>query len=229
MIPLCVIRPEPGCAASVAAARAQGLEAFGFPLFAVAPQAWEAPPADRFDGLLAGSANVFRHGGPALAAYRHIPVHAVGSTTADAARAAGFPVATVGQGGLQRVLDGIPSGTRLLRLAGAERIALIPPPGVQLSERTVYASRPCPLPAALAALLARPAVIALHSAEAARHFAAECDRLAVPRGVLRLACIGPRVAEAAGSGWAAVGIAPDPSETGLLAKATELCQTAVQN
>lgn len=229
MIPLCVIRPEPGCAASVAAARARGIDAFGFPLFAVAPQAWEAPPEQQFDGLLAGSANVFRHGGPALAAYRHLPVHAVGSTTADAARAAGFPVATVGQGGLQRVLDGIPAGTRLLRLAGAERITLIPPPGVRLSERTIYASEPSSLPAALAALLAKPAVIALHSAEAARHFAGECDRHGLARGVLSLACIGPRVAEAAGGGWAAVGIAADPSETGLLAKATELCQTADQD
>lgn len=224
-LPLVIVRPEPGCTATLAAARAMGLDARGFPLFAVEPAAWDAPDPAAFDLILAGSANVFRHGGRQLAALRALPVHAVGETTAGAARAAGFTVAAIGSGGLQPVLSALPPGTRALRLAGAERIALAPPPGVTMAERTVYAARPLALPTALAALLAHPAVVALHSAEAARHFATECERLGIDRSSIRLAAIGLRVSAAAGPGWHTVLCADSPAETPLLAKARDLCQT----
>jgi len=226
--PLIVIRPEPGATATVAAARDLGLEPRAFPLFAVAPVVWQAPDPAHFDLILAGSANVFRHGGPNLASLAALPVHAVGEATAASARAAGFTVSAAGAGGLQPVLSALPPGTRALRLAGAERIALDPPPGVTMGERTVYAASPLPLPAELAALLSRPAVIALHSAEAARHFAAELDRLAIPRSHLALATIGPRVTAAAGSGWLAVLTADSPSESALLASAGDLCHTGAE-
>lgn len=224
MIPLVVIRPEPGCAASVAAARELGLVAHGFPLFAVVPLAWEAPAPEHFDALLVGSANAFRHGGAALARFRGLPVHAVGAVTAAAAQDAGFAVAARGRGGLQAVLDAVPAGTRLLRLAGAERVDLVPPAGVKLAERVVYASQPRAMPPALAALLAGPAAILLHSAEAARHFAAECDRLCLSRAAIALATIGPRVTAAAGAGWRAIATAATPDEAALLAQARDLCQ-----
>lgn len=220
-----IIRPEPGCAASVRALADMGVVAEGFPLFVVTAMAWDAPEAAAFDLLLAGSANVFRHGGADLARLRHLPVHAVGEATAAAAREAGFAVAVTGSGGLQRVLDGVPGGARVLRLAGAERVALQPPAGVTMAERVVYASVPRPMPAALAARLGEPAVVLLHSAEAAAHFAAECARCGVARNQLTLATIGPRVTAAAGSGWHTVATAPAPSESALLAKARELCQT----
>lgn len=229
MTALVFIRPEPGCSASIAAARAMGLAATGHPLFEIRPQPWDAPDPAGFDALLAGSANLFRHGGAALARYRHLPVHVVGDATAEAARAAGFAVAAIGAGTLQPVLDTIPPGTRLLRLSGAERVELTPPADVSLTERAVYASIALPLPADLARLLASDAVVVLHSAAAARHFAAECDRLEIARDRLALACIGPRVAEAAGTGWRTVAVADTPRETALLAKAAELCQTGAAN
>jgi uroporphyrinogen-III synthase len=225
-LPLVIVRPEPGCTASMAAARDLGIAAQAFPLFAVGPTAWTAPDPDDFDVVLAGSANVFRHGGPALAGLTRLPVHAVGETTATAARAAGFVVAGIGSGGLQPVLSALPAGTRALRLAGAERLVLTPPPGVTMAERTVYAAQPLPCPPALADLLRRPAAIALHSAEAARHFAAEVDRLGIDRGELALVTIGPRVTAAAGTGWRAVLTADTPSDPALLAKARDLCHTA---
>lgn len=80
MIPLIVIRPQPGCDASVAAARARGLDAHGFPLFAVRALDWQPPAPDSFDALLIGSANALRHGGAALAAWRGKPAYAVGRT-----------------------------------------------------------------------------------------------------------------------------------------------------
>lgn len=223
MIPLIVIRPEPGCRATVAAARAMGLDVHGFPLFAISPVAWQAPPPDSFDAVLLGSANALRHGGGELAACRGKPAYAVGETTATAARSAGLAVVATGRGGLQGLMNRIdPAHRRLLRLCGQERVPLQAPPGATISERVVYASQPRPLPAELARLLRRPAVVALHSAEAARHFASLCPG----RSHIRLACIGPRVSEAAGTGWAAVDATAVPDDAALLALAARMCQEA---
>lgn len=225
MVPLVVIRPEPGCSATVAAARAAGLDAAGHPLFAVAARSWQAPPPGNYDAVLAGSANVFRHGGPALAAYRTLPVLAVGETTAMAARDAGFAVAQVGAGGLQVLLDTLdPRYRRLLRLAGDERVPLALPAGVTMDERVVYASEAQPLSPELAALLRQPAIVAVHSAEAARHLTARCVAHGISRARLRLAALGPRIAAAAGDGWGEVAVAAVPSDAALLALARQMCQ-----
>ena len=88
MTPVVVIRPQPGCDATVEAARALGIDARRFPLFAVASVAWEPPPADSFDAILLGSANAPRPAGPALAAYAGKPTYAVGAITAETARRA---------------------------------------------------------------------------------------------------------------------------------------------
>ena len=226
--PVLILRPEPGASATLAAAHAAGLDAWSFPLFAVAPVAWDAPRPDACDALLIGSANAVRHAGPALSPYAGKPAYVVGERTADAARAAGLTVAAVGEGGLAPVLAEVPPGTRLLRLAGRERIELAPPPGVTLVERTVYASEPQPLPRECARLLKTHVlprvVVLLHSAEAARHFAAECQRLAIPRPRIALAALGPRIAAAAGEGWAMIATAQKAEDGALLALAGELCQ-----
>ena len=215
-----IVRPEPGCAATVAAAKALGLDAIGAPLFAIEPVDWSLPDGS-CDAVLAGSANAFRHGGPQLSSLRHLPVYAVGEATAEAAIAKGFTVTTVGEGGLQRVLDDIFAPIRLLRLAGAERVELSFPESIELIERVVYTAVPLPLPYRPDA----PTVIALHSAAATQHFAGECDRLGLPRSHFTLVCIGPRVAAAAGNGWAAVHSAPTLTDAALLALAADLCQT----
>ncbi len=225
MVPLVVIRPEPGCTATVSAARAAGLDPRGFPLFAVTPRSWQAPPPGEHDALLLGSANALRHAGPGLAALRHLPAYVVGETTATAAREAGIKVAGQGQGGLQGVLGQLdPAHRRLLRLAGEERITLTLPPGVTMTERVVYASQAQLMPPELAALLAEPAIIALHSAEAAQHFAAECVRNGLRRAPLRICALGPRIAAAAGDGWGEVAIAAEISDRALLALAHQMCQ-----
>jgi uroporphyrinogen-III synthase len=224
-----VIRPEPGCAATVAEARAMGLEAHGFPLFAVRPLAWDAPDPASVDALLIGSANAPRHAGAALSRYAGKPAYAVGEATAEAARAAGLTVVATGRGGLQALLEGIvPAHRRLLRLAGHERVDLVPPDGIELAERVVYASETQPMPEALGRLLTARALphscVALHSAKAARHFAAEVDRLAIPRARIRLVALAPRIAAAAGTGWASLGTASETTDQALLALAHRLCQ-----
>lgn len=224
--PVILLRPEPGNGASLTMARHLGLEAHGFALFHVEPVAWQAPAPDAIDALLIGSANVPRHAGPQLAAYAGKPTYAVGRTTAEACRQAGLDVVGIGHGGLQPLLARLaPTHRHLLRLAGAERVELSPPAGVTLTEAVTYASQPCPIPPDLADLLTtRQPLVLLHSAEAARHFAAECNRLGLMRGAIHLAALGPRIAQAAGSGWASLDTAITTTDQALLALARQLCQ-----
>lgn len=220
-LPLIVIRPEPGNAATLAAARQCGLTAHGFPLFDIAPIAW-TPPAGEFTALLAGSANVFRHGGSHLAHFLHLPVVAVGATTAKAARQAGFTVAQIGEGGLQPLARTLLPGV-YLRLAGQERAELTPPDTVRITTQVVYAARPLPIPEPLAALLRKPAVVLLHSGEAARHFRSQCERIEVSTESIYLACLAPRIAELAGQGWAGVTVSASRTDTDLLELAATMC------
>lgn len=225
-LPVLVLRPEPGCTATVAALHAMGLEVIAAPLFAIAPVCWDVPDLAQFDAVLIGSANALRHGGEALRALQGMPTYAVGTTTAAAARAAGLAVVATGEGGLQVLLEYLDPGHRhLLRLAGRERIALEPQPGVTVTDVVVYASDTLPLSPAAVEALRHPAVVLLHSGEAARHFAAQCDLLAIDRRHLRIAAIGARVAAACGPGWEAVRAAPRPDEQALLALALDMCQT----
>ena len=225
MVPLVVIRPEPGCAASLAAARAVRLEAHGFPLFEVIAKSWEAPVPGQFDAILGGSGNAFRHGGRGLALLRDLPVYAVGETTAHAARDAGFAVSAIGNGRMQGLLGELqPGHRRLLRIAGDERVPLTLPRGVTMDERIVYASVPRAMPPDLVALLRQPAMIALHSAEAARHIAAQCVTHGIRRSLLRLIALSQRIASAAGDGWGEVAVASLPNDKALLALALQMCQ-----
>lgn len=225
MVPLVVIRPEPGCSASVAAARAVRLECHGFPLFEVVARSWEVPVPSQFDAILGGSGNAFRHAGGGLAALRHLPVYAVGETTASAAREAGFPVIETGNGGMQGLLAELrPDHRRLLRLAGDERVPLTLPRGVTMEERVVYASVQRAMPPELIALLRSPAMIALHSAEAARHVAAQCVTHGIRRSLLRMIALSQRIASAAGDGWGEVAVAALPNDKALLALAVQMCQ-----
>ncbi|MFA7603382.1 MAG: uroporphyrinogen-III synthase [Novosphingobium sp.] len=226
-MPVVVIRPQPGCDATVAAAWALGLDARGFPLFAVHPLPWGPPPAEEVDALLLGSANVQRHAGPALARYRGKPAYCVGEATARAARAAGLDVIATGTDRLQEVLAGLrPEHRRLLRLCGRERVALAVPAGVVLDERPVYFSEPLSLPSALAELLRAPALVLAHSAGAVRHFAALVDGHGLDRARIALAALAPRIAAAAGGGWAAARAAQSVEDAALLALAQEMCQEA---
>jgi uroporphyrinogen-III synthase len=223
--PLVIIRPEPGASATARAARGLGLDANVFPLFEVRPLDWEPVPREDVDALLLGSANALRHGSAALERYRGLPAYAVGEATAAAARRQGFEVIAAGRGGLQPMLAALaPGHRRLLRLAGRERVDLAAPRGVTMTTREVYASEPLPFPPLLARLLTRPAVVLLHSGEAAAHFARECDRAGIDRARLALAAIGPRVAARAGPGWAALRGASQPDDATLLALAAQMCQ-----
>jgi uroporphyrinogen-III synthase len=196
---LAVLRPEPGNAVTAAAVEARGLVAIRLPLFAVRPIAWTSPGPAGFDALLVTSANALRHGGPGLAALRHLPVLAVGEATAEAARAAGFTVERTGVADAAALVAGEPR--RLLHLAGRDRVAV---PGTEAV--AVYAADV--LPADARALAGSVAL--LHSARAARRL-----RMIAPGDVV-IAALSPAVAAAAGDGWTAVHAARAPTDAALL-------------
>jgi uroporphyrinogen-III synthase len=225
-VPMVIIRPEPGCSASLELARGMpGVEAHGFPLFEVSPRSWEAVAPDRYDAMLIGSGMVFRQGGRGLGALRSLPVYAVGETTAVAAREAGFTVIASEAGSMQAMLGQLDKAhKRLLRLAGEERISLTLPKGVTVEERVVYASAPRALPPELVTMLRSPAIVALHSAEAARHLTSECVRHGIKRAPIRLAVLSGRIGAAAGDGWGEVASVPYPEDKALLVLARQMCQ-----
>ncbi|WP_421992362.1 uroporphyrinogen-III synthase [Qipengyuania sp.] len=229
MKPLFLFRPEPGWSVSAQTARDMGLEVHGAPLFAIEAVEWDAPSPEDFDGLLVGSANVFRHGGKQLEKLTKLPVHAVGEATGDAARRAGFLVGRTGRGGLQNLLDELGERElRLLRLAGADRVTLRLPDTIKVETRTVYRAVPEQLGEEDRELLVTGGVVALHSGAAAERLKVEFDRHGLDRALVDLAAIGPRVAELAGEDWRSVHIAPAPGDSELLALAQALCQTDAQ-
>ena len=225
MTPVFVFRPEPGWTATAAAARKLGLDVRGEPLFEVEPVAWEAPREPSFDALLVGSANVFRHGGLALAALRNLPVYAVGDTTAEAAKEAGFAVTRTGQGGLQPLIDTLAGGDlSLLRLAGEEQVSLTVPPGIVIDMRVVYRTIARSLGHDSVLSLRGGGVALVHSAAAAAKLEAQCKANGIDRSVTALVTIGPRVSQACSAGWQSIHTAPAPTDADMLALAESLCQ-----
>jgi len=224
MMRIFAIRPQPALAATIESARAIGLEVEGRPLFEIRPLDWEPPPPGEIDGLLLGSANALRHGGSGLALFKDKPAYAVGEATAEEARRSGFAVAGVGEGRLQPLVASLAGKRRkFLRVTGQDHVAVDPPEGIAIVTRIAYRSVPLPMPEELAGALRSGGLVLLHSAVAAFHFAGECDRLEIGRDGIALAALAPRIAAAAGSGWAEVRSADSPQDAALLALAQDMC------
>lgn len=205
--PLAVLRPEPGNTATAARIAALGLRALRLPLFAARAVRWSPPDPDRYDALLVTSANAIRLGGEGLQRLRGLPVHAVGAATADAARAAGFTIASIGSGGVDSLRAGL-GNLRLLHLAGRDHRA------TDAETIVVYASEP--LSPDLSDLAG--AVALVHSPRAGERLAA----LVRERGHIRIAAISPAALAAAGEGWAANTVAPTPDDAALIAAGARL-------
>lgn len=219
------IRPEPSLTETLELANAAGLPVTGIALSRAVPCDWDAPNAQGYDAILAGSANAFRFGGEVLATLTSLPVLAVGEKTAEAACEAGFSVADIGSGGLQALLDNLPSGKRrLLRLAGKDRVNLDVPSGTTIDSRIVYAMDKLPLSRADAKALSAGAIVMLFSAVSAAHFRIECERMSVDFAGITLAALGPRIADAAGTGWRTIQHSEQPNAPSLLALVKSLWQ-----
>lgn len=207
-----VLRPEPGNAATAARLQALGIEVARWPLFAIEPVAWTPPDPARHDALLLTSANAVRHAGPGLHTFAGLPVLAVGTATAAAARTAGLTVALTGDTDAAALVAAARAGgwVRLLHLAGRDRHEV-----VGLTTITVHRSEPVPVAAdRIAGWVGTVAL--LHSPRAARRFAALVDDPAL-RATIDLAALSPAVAIAAGSGWRAIVTAAAPRDDLLVA------------
>ena len=195
------------------------------PLQDFEPIEWDLPEGD-IDGLLIGSSTVFRFPAPGLEKSVHLPVYAVGKTTAMMAEASGFAVAKTGSGGLQSLLDRLPQDQplRLLRVGGEERVSLRPPAHVEISERVAYRLVDWDLSEGQAKVLREPCCVALHSASAARNFRRNCNAFGIDLASISIVALGPRIAESAGDGWDHIVSAQAPNDDALLALAKPLCQ-----
>lgn len=223
MRPLLILRPQPGADATAARASAIGLRPVIAPLFAIRALPWACPQA-AFEAVILTSANAVRCGGDGMTSLRHLPCHAVGEATAQAARAAGFTDVRTGPADGAALIaamraDGIASA---LHLCGADRTDLAPA-GIAIVEIPVYAADPVDrLPEAAKAALERGAVALLHSSRAATLFARLADAW---RTRTRIVAISSAAAQAAGAGWADIAIAQRPRDEALLELAAKLCQT----
>lgn len=222
MLPLVIVRPEPGASETAGRAAELGLDARTIPLFSAESRAWTAPDPRAFDALLLTSANAARYAGPQLAGLATLPCHVVGPATAAAARAAGLVPVVTGTAGAQPLVDAMVAGgaRSILWLAGAERTALTSG-AARITPVTVYAMRPIAAGPEWAAATQGPAIMMLHSARAAQHVAALAG--AARKHMIVLAISAP-VAAAAGDGWRAVHVAAAPGDAAMLALAAKLCQ-----
>jgi len=210
-----VLRPEPGASATVERAGELGLDAFAVPLFQIEPVPWTAPDASQFDGVLLTSANAVRHAGDQIKTLTGLPAYAVGEATANVAQEAGFEIAIVGSGGVDRLLAVVPSGLRLLHPCGEYR-RVPTDPSQEITPVVVQAARAIQNPDLRAA---KDVVAIIHSPRAGERFA----ELVSERQSILIAAISKAAADAVGTGWADVEVAKYLNDWWLLALAARLC------
>ena len=218
---LVILRPEPGATASLNRAGALGLDAIAMPLFGVHSLAWTPPDPDLFDAVLVTSANALRYGGADLARFRHLPLHAVGETTAEAARVAGFRHVSAGKSDIVELLGWFSPNLRLFHPCGRDHRDLSRAPQTVVS-LPVYAAEALPMPEDLASIA--DAVVAVHSPRAGERLAELTNAAGIDRSTVHIAAISEAAAEAAGRGWAEVASAAEPNDSALLELAARLCK-----
>jgi uroporphyrinogen-III synthase len=216
--PVLILRPEPANAVTVAQANLKGLNAVGFPLFAIQAVDWTAQHSSAFDALLLTSANALCHAGSGFEAYRKLPVYAVGPSTAKAARNAGLIVRAEGSAGVDALLAAIHS-RKLLHLAG-EDATLLSPHRHNINQVAVYRSCPIAPSPAFWALIDQGPIVLLHSARAAVYFHDLVKSVKIDR--ISIVAISAKVAMAAGSGWEAVALAAHPRDEAMIEAAVEI-------
>lgn len=144
-----VTRPSHDARRTASRLSALGHDAVVDPVLVIEPVAFDLPGA--MDAVAITSANVFRAVPQSLLApFFPLPLFAVGAHSAAAAVACGFRNARAAEGdadSLARLLiDKLPSGARVLYLAGAERArdlaALVRGAGIEIEMRVAYRAVP---------------------------------------------------------------------------------------
>ncbi|MBC2776323.1 uroporphyrinogen-III synthase [Parasphingopyxis marina] len=220
---LLILRPEPGASETAARAQAAGWAVDKVPLFNVLPLDWDAPDPAGFDAAVMTSAHAARLGG--LAAFRDLPLYAVGERTAAAAREAGFETIVTGSGGAEAIAEMLrrDGRKRIFHPCGAETRPF-DESGLEILHLPVYAAEPAE-PGALRDAIGESVIALLHSPRAARLFAAHCDRLGIARRGISLAAISKAALAEAGSGWKRAVSAERPRDDAMLAAAARLASS----
>lgn len=144
----------------------------------------------------------------------------MGERTAAAARDAGFQdVRAVGGDAVSLFAAVAARHRHVLHLAGTDRTAVTPPPGLEVVVRAVYDARLRPLTGDAAAALRSGDLdwALLFSTRTAGHFAALHDAVGADRARLSVGAISAAALEAAGGGWRIATAATTPTEAGILA------------
>ncbi|WP_417620325.1 uroporphyrinogen-III synthase [Parasphingorhabdus sp.] len=222
---LLILRPLDGALQTERRAKDLGLATVVDPLFVVESMQWSGPEATDFDALLLTSANAVKYGGTQLAAYRYLPVLAVGEKTAEAAKKAGFHVEITGQSDVEHLLDQLADSSyrNIIWLAGEQHME-VSAKDRKIYIAPVYRARAMALGERAKACLANESVILLHSARAASQLAEELSRLQLPKDRHHVVAFSAKVAEAVGQGWKSVQTADHPDDEALLSLASALCR-----
>ena len=223
MKPLLILRPEPGASETVTAARALGLDAYAFPLFAIEPVAWTVDRRTPYDAIFVTSANAIRHAGPGLAGLRDHILLAVGPATADAARAAGFTDIVTGSSDGMALADlaAALGHEHLLHLAGDPHKP-IDHPTLRFDVKIVYQSIGIAATDELREMLSKPCTVLVHSPRAARQLASLVE--ANEREQIDVVAISDKAAAAAGDGWSGLHWPAELSADAMLDLAVPLCR-----
>ncbi len=117
-----VTRPEPGASRTAARLRQAGFEPVNLPLTQIETLE-HALPAGYFDAVIVTSAQALKRA--ITASILHLPLYAVGETTAESARAAGFANVMTADGNIESiaalVMGSAKPAARLLYLCGKVR------------------------------------------------------------------------------------------------------------
>lgn len=220
--PYLILRPQPGNDASAQRATALGLEVVQLPLFEVVPVS-EAPlPEGPFDALLVTSANGARYGSEALARFADLPVYVVGEASAQAVRDTGHARIIVGGGDAATTVPMIEQAghARILHICGEETRSF-DPLSLSITRHICYRSEARDMrPFTKMLVTMPPSVIAVHSPAAGRRLNALLPPSCRNHFIL---AISEATAQAVGSGWRRVTVAPEPNDSALLRLATSLC------
>jgi len=220
-----VTRPQADGERTATALEALGHEVLVAPLMRIEPVA--AALAGTWSAIVITSANALQ----AVAApeFKSLPVFAIGSRTAEAARRTGFATVNAAGGDTKDLVRSIGAGSAgakapLLYLAGEDRagdlVAELATQGFRAEMKIVYRAVPEPFPSVLAAALDAGDVDAvLHfSRRSAELFVegAKTSGVAGPAEDVRHLCLSAQVAEPL-AGAHRIAVAPRPEESALIA------------
>jgi len=219
--PLLVLRPQPGADETATRAVAQGLAPLVIPMFQVQAVPWSVDPTIPYDAVFITSSNGLQFIDNNLNSLKDLPILCVGVATAEAARRAGLSDVVAGTEGAAALADlaAALGYHHLLWLAG-EPHTPVSHPNLIFDVKIIYETVELGIDAQIRDATKQPLIALVHSARAARRFAA----LVPERGHLDLVAISEKAAIAAGRGWASVHWPDAPSDGAMLEIAAPLCR-----